>query len=78
MSSTCMCWYTSTWATPLVYRPGCLSCNASSKSCPLPFDGGRDTKIEGSQVERKDTDKGVWGNNDRIARLKSSLRLDCS
>jgi len=34
-------------------------------------------KIDGSQIERKDADKGVRGDNDRIARLKSSLRLDC-
>ena len=41
------------------------------------LDGGRDAKIDGSQVEREDTGKGVRGNDDRIARLKSSLRLDC-
>ena len=29
------------------------------------------------KLEREDTDKGVRGNDDRIARLKSSLRLDC-
>jgi len=28
------------------------------------------------KFEREDAGKGVWGNNDRIARLKSSLRLD--
>ena len=42
------------------------------------LDGGRDAKIDGSQVEREDAGKGVWDNDDRIARLKSSLRLDCS
>jgi len=41
------------------------------------LDGGRDAKIEGLQVEREDAGKGVQGNDDRIARLKSSLRLDC-
>jgi len=41
------------------------------------LDGDRDAKIEGSQVEREDASRGVQGNNDRIARLKSSLRLDC-
>ena len=42
------------------------------------LDGGRDAKIDVSQVEREDAGKGVRGNDDRIARLKSSLRLDCS
>ena len=42
------------------------------------LDGGRDAKIDVLQVEREDAGKGVWGNDDRIARLKSSLRLDCS
>ena len=64
--------------TPLVYRPGCLSCNARFYKLSSTLDGGRDTKIDDSQVEREDADKGVRGNDDRIARLKSSLRLDCS
>jgi len=44
---------------------------------PSTLDGGRDAKIDGAQIEREDAGQGVWGNDDRIARLKSSLRLDC-
>jgi len=34
-SNMYMCWYTVLRLMTLVYRPWCLSGNASSKSCPL-------------------------------------------
>jgi len=78
MSGTCTCRYTSTWANALSVRPWVSVLLRKFHELSSTLDGGRDVKIEGAQVERRDADKGVRGNNDRIARLKSSLGLDCS